>query len=248
MKEQKILNQLAQYLEKYHLETAAIILEPLVQGAGGMQMCTSRFLRELEALIKSYDILIIYDEVMTGFCRTGNYFACRKATTTPDIICFAKGITGGFLPLAATACQEHIYQAFLSDTFANAFAHGHSYTANPLGCAAGLASLQLLQSSHTQAQIAMIENIHQQVLPHLLATGAIEKPRYCGTIAAFNLKLTVGYGSDKSRQLQSRFLDQGLLLRPLGNVIYLLPPYCITEAELKVTYEIIIKEVQGEIA
>jgi adenosylmethionine-8-amino-7-oxononanoate aminotransferase len=244
-KEQHILLQLENYLKQHGLDTAALIIEPLVQGASGMRMCTSRFLTQLEALVRSYGVLIIYDEVMTGFGRTGEIFACKKASTTPDIICLAKGISGGFLPMAATICHQEIYENFLGDTFARALAHGHSFTANPLGCAAGLASLELLLSPQTQIQLAMIEKVHQEQLGHLVASGRVEKPRFCGTIGAFELKSVEGYGSQSSRQLQQRFIELGLLVRPLGNVIYFMPPYCITETELRTAYKIVTAEIQG---
>ena len=120
-----------------------MILEPLVQGAGGMRMCRPHFLGAVQALLRQCDVLAIYDEVLTGFGRTGVLFACEKAATQPDIICLAKGLTGGFLPMAATVCSERIFAAFYNDDPAKAFYHGHSYTANPLGCAAALASLDL---------------------------------------------------------------------------------------------------------
>lgn len=243
-KEKAILTQLHEHLERYGNETAALIIEPLVQGASGMRMCRPEFLRELETLVRRYGVLIIYDEVMTGFGRTGSVFACLKAETTPDIICLAKGLTGGFLPLAVTACQEKIYQAFLGEHFHEAFAHGHSFTANPLGCAAALASLTILSSPETQAQMAMIERVHTEELIHFVA----DRRRYCGTIAAFDLPVKAMYGSAKSVALRERFSSLGLLIRPLGNVIYLMPPYCITEAELKRAYAILIEEIQGVIA
>ncbi|MDR3477337.1 MAG: adenosylmethionine--8-amino-7-oxononanoate transaminase [Gammaproteobacteria bacterium] len=244
-KEERVLNQIAEFLEKYADETVALILEPLIQGAAGMQMCTERFLKKLEKLIRSYGILIIYDEVMTGFGRTGDYFACTKSSTTPDIICLSKGISGGFLPLAATVCHEKIYEAFLGDTFAKALAHSHSYSANPLGCAAALASMKLLHQSADKR--LSIEKTHHEELARLMLLTGIEKPRYCGTIAAFDFNLG-GYASQNSRQLQKRFVDRGLLLRPLGDVIYFLPPYCITDAELRGAYDIVIEEIQGVIA
>ncbi|EKD73856.1 MAG: hypothetical protein ACD_45C00171G0005 [uncultured bacterium] len=244
-KEQHVLQQLTDYLKKYNAETAGLIIEPLVQGASGMHMCRPAFLQQLEQLIRSYNILIIYDEVMTGFGRTGEFFACDKANTTPDIICLAKGLTGGFLPCAMTAVHEKMYQAFLGDSFDYAFSHGHTFTANPLGCAAGLASLQLLKKPATRAQIKMIEHMHQAGLNELMDELPIKNPRYCGTIAAFDLNILADYGSTISVQLRERFRKRGLLVRPLGNVIYLLPPYCITEAELKNTYAIMIEEIQG---
>ena len=238
-KEEKILQQLSHHLENYGKETAALIIEPLIQGAGGMQMCRPEFLQRLESVVRSYGVLIIYDEVMTGFGRTGDYFACLKAHTTPDIICLAKGLTGGFLPLAVTACHERIYGSFLGKDFTNAFAHGHTFTANPLGCAAALASLTLLKKPDTWERIQKINAMHCTMLASL---PGIKKPRICGTIAAFDLDVSMEYGSSLSQQLRERFLKRGLLLRPLGNVIYFLPPYCVTENELKHTYEIIIEE------
>jgi adenosylmethionine-8-amino-7-oxononanoate aminotransferase len=247
-KEQAILDKIHAHLELYAHETAALIIEPLVQGAGGMRMCSPRFLLRLETLVRQYGVLIIYDEVMTGFGRTGDLFACLKAETTPDIICLAKGITGGFLPLAATVCHERIYQAFLGDSFARALAHGHSFTANPLGCAAALASLAILQQPETLNQIAMIERNHQEMTSRLLQLPGVEKVRYCGTIMAFDLTGSTEYGSSRSLSLRDQFLKHGLIIRPLGNVIYLLPPYCISESELQQTYKIVIKEIEGVIA
>jgi adenosylmethionine-8-amino-7-oxononanoate aminotransferase len=248
LKEQLSLNKLADHLALHGKEIAAFVLEPLVQGASGMNMCTPRFLRELEKLVRSYGILIIYDEVMTGFGRVGEYFSCLKSETTPDIICASKTISGGFLPRAMTVCHEKVYAAFLSDNISTALIHGHTFTANPLACAASLASLKLLQRSETQAQLCMIENVHQQALAELAELSVVEKIRYTGTIAAFDLKIKAGYGSKASSTLQNRFLERGLLLRPLGNVVYFLPPYCVTEAELKNAYQIVIQEIQGVFA
>ncbi|HSW93474.1 MAG TPA: adenosylmethionine--8-amino-7-oxononanoate transaminase [Gammaproteobacteria bacterium] len=238
-KEQKILSDLDEHLKKYAHETAAILLEPLIQGAGGMQMCRPEFLLNLETLVRSYNILIIYDEVMTGFGRTGDFFACQKANTTPDIICLSKGITGGFLPFAVTACTEKIYQAFLGDDFGSALAHGHSYAGNPLSCAAALASLVLLKKSETKKQQQMIERTHQSGLDYLADNSRVEKMRLCGTVAAFDLKILNQYGSKESVNLRATFQKKGLLIRPIGNVIYLLPPYCIEETDLKMSYAMI---------
>ncbi|OGT45720.1 MAG: adenosylmethionine--8-amino-7-oxononanoate transaminase [Gammaproteobacteria bacterium RIFCSPHIGHO2_12_FULL_41_20] len=235
-KEQAALTWLSDYLSCHASEIAALIIEPLVQGATGMRMCRPQFLQELECLAQRYQLLVIYDEVMTGFGRTGEFFACQKAKTFPDIICLAKGLTGGFLPLAVTVCREFIYQAFLREDFQGALAHSHSFTANPLGCAAGLASMRLLQDNYTSQQLKMIETVHQESLWQLVTRGLIEKPRYCGTIAAFALSQSIDYGSLHSQHWQSRFMEQGLLVRPLGNVIYLMPPYCIREEDLRAAY------------
>jgi adenosylmethionine-8-amino-7-oxononanoate aminotransferase len=244
-KEQAVIDKLSDYLQQHHHEIAAMIIEPLVQGASGMNMCTPRFLQQLEKVMKQYGILIIYDEVMTGFGRTGEMFACLTANTTPDIICLAKGLTGGFMPLSATVCSENIYQTFLGNDFSSALAHGHSFTANPLGCAAALASMNILLRDETQQQIRMIEKVHHEILHELTDSDVIEKKRYCGTIMAFNLAVRMDYGSNLSLALRKRFLESGLLIRPLGDVIYFLPPYCISEHELRKAYEIVVHEIQG---
>lgn len=240
-KENEILRGLEFHLEKFASETAALIIEPFVQGAGGIRMCRGEFLTKLEKLVHSFDVLIIYDEVMTGFGRTGDFFACRKAGTQPDIICLAKGLTGGFLPLAITVCSDTIFQAFLGDDFSQALSHGHSFTANPLGCAAGLASLAILKRKETQEQIQKIENCHRRLLANL----SLCKKRFCGTISAFEFPLDTTYGSLLSLQLRRQFMEQGLLIRPIGNVIYFLPPYCITEQELMDSYEVVVNQLQG---
>jgi adenosylmethionine-8-amino-7-oxononanoate aminotransferase len=244
-KEVKCLEQIAGFLKEHHHETAAVIIEPLVQGVVGMQMCTERFLRELNVLARQYDIVVIYDEVMTGFGRTGSHFACGKAGVEPDIICLAKGLTGGFLPLAVTACSDSIYNAFLGNSASKALLHGHSFTANPLGCAASIALMSLLLKSETQLQLSMIESVHRKALKQLSDSSDIMRPRLCGTIAAFELRVASEYGSEVSVKLRDRFLARGLLIRPFGNVFYLLPPYCITETDLTNTYEIIEEELKA---
>jgi adenosylmethionine-8-amino-7-oxononanoate aminotransferase len=244
-KENETLTLISAHLDLHGKEISSIIIEPLIQGSIGMRMCRPEFLRQLEALVREHGIIIIYDEVMTGFGRTGDYFACGKANTTPDIICLSKGITGGFLPFAVTVCQEKIFEAFLGDSIASAFTHGHSYTANPLGCAAGIASLKILRSPKTLQSLAMIEAIHEQQISKMMQTGVIENPRICGTVAAFDLKFAPEYGSRRSLELQNNFMRKGMLLRLIGKVIYFLPPYCITEAELRRAYEVVTEELEG---
>ncbi len=240
-KEKKSLTDIAAYLEQYAAETVAMILEPLVQGAAGMRMCRPEFLQQLVALLKLHDVLVIYDEIMTGFGRTGELFAFKKSETAPDIICLSKGLTGGFLPLSVTVCHEKIYDAFLGNDFSRALAHSHSFTANPLGCAAALASMALLKHPDTQTKIAQIEAVHRVIL----SQRKHEKGRFCGTIAAFELPLTAAYGSQTSVQLRDCFLKRGLLIRPIGSVIYLLPPYCVTETELRHAYDTIDDIIEG---
>ncbi len=244
-KEEMVLLEIETHLEQFSSQTAAMILEPLVQGAGGMQMCRPEFLQQLEKRLRHYGVLIIYDEVMTGFGRTGATFACLKSNTTPDIICLSKGLSGGFLPLAATVCQEYIYQAFLSETFHQALAHSHSFTANPLGCAAAIASMRLLKEPKTVQQMKQIEAVHNARLSEMAEIERIQKQRYCGTIAAFDLTTTDAYGSESSLKWRQIFQNQGLLIRPLGNTIYFLPPYCITADELTSAYQIVINQVLG---
>ena len=244
-KEEKILTEIEKYIQQNKNYIAGLIIEPLGQGGGGFNMSGERFLRELVRLCKSNEVLVIFDEVMTGFGRTGDLFACKKASALPDLICLSKGITGGFLPLACTVVREEIYEAFLGNNFDKAFAHGHSYTANPIGCAAALASLELLIRNETLEQIKMIESVHRLRLEHLAKQHEpITKPRITGTIAAFDLNKKNGqYAGQLSEQLKNKFLTQGFIIRPLGNVIYLMPPYCTRQEELNHVYNIIEKTI-----
>lgn len=243
-KEEEVLDKLKFYLQEHAHKVAAMIMEPLVQGASGMQMCRPRFIDQISRLLKSYHILIIFDEVMTGFYRTGEYFALNHLQETPDLLCLSKGLTGGFLPLALTITTEAVYQAFLSDRYANALSHGHTYTANPLGCAAANASLALLTEEKTHHAVKAIEQTHQKGIRYLQEhCPNIEKTRILGTIAAFDI------GSDQPHHvnaaLTNAFIKAGLLIRPLGNTVYLLPPYCITTSELEDTYEKIREVIQA---
>ena len=237
-KEDRCLTALEAYLDRRGDETAAVIIEPLVQGAGGMRMCRAEFLQALTQKLRAAGVLVIFDEVMTGFGRTGDLFACLKAGVTPDLICLSKGLTAGFLPLAATVCRDPIYEAFLDTGFDKAFAHGHSFTANPLGCAAGLASLDLLMKEETRARIAAIEARHRKHMARLAHHPKVTRPRVTGTIAALNVGVEdSGYAAAIGPRLKAFFLENGLLLRPLGEVIYLLPPYCISDSQLDRSYD-----------
>jgi adenosylmethionine-8-amino-7-oxononanoate aminotransferase len=234
--EQRILDQIAQKLSHQPDYYAGILIEPLVQGAGGMRMGRPMFLQQLRQLTETHNTLLIFDEVMTGFGRTGDWFAARKAKVSPDIICLSKGITGGFLPLAVTVCTEAIYDAFYSDDPAKTFYHGHSYTANPLGCAAALASLELMVA-HEPAFLEM-DVKHQAHLAALTAHPRVTNLRVTGTIAAMDFVTDQpGYLNQFSTVVRQKAVTQGLLLRPLGNVLYVMPPYCITEPELAFAYQ-----------
>lgn len=242
-KEEESLNLLSEYLKRNHQKVAAFIGEPMVQGAGGMRMCRPEYMDRLVACLREHGILVIFDEVMTGFSRTGKYFALNHLKHCPDIVCLSKGLTGGALPLALTVATDKIYQAFLADDFSKAFAHGHSYAANPLGCAAALASFDLLVSGKTQDAVKRIHTQHRDFLKMLKDSmpQKITAPRTCGTIVAFNLWSTKNdYNFSKVPLLKRKFLDRGLFIRPLGNTVYLLPPYCITEQQLAETYETIV--------
>jgi adenosylmethionine-8-amino-7-oxononanoate aminotransferase len=225
-------------LDDHHHKIAAIILEPLIQGASGMRMCRPQFIKEVIDLVRRQNILVIFDEIMTGFCRTGTYFAFNQLDIIPDFLCISKGITGGFLPLALTITNNKIYEAFLGDDFQTAFAHGHSYTANPLACSAAVTSLKLLKSTQCQSDIENIKDMHR-ISIELLKSDCprIEKTRNIGTIAAFEIRNS----PDLMPSLKQYFIEQGMLLRPLGNTVYLLPPYCITKDELKLVYSKITK-------
>ncbi|WP_341790640.1 adenosylmethionine--8-amino-7-oxononanoate transaminase [Rickettsia endosymbiont of Polydrusus tereticollis] len=238
-KEDHALSVLNGYLNEYSHKIAALILEPLVQGASGMRMCRPEFIRAVIEQVRKKGILVIFDEVMTGFGRTGSYFALEQIGLTPDFLCLSKGITGGFLPLALTVTTDNIYNAFLGNEWKYAFAHGHSYTANPLACAAALASLKLLQQENTKNAVRSINQSHKKGISYLKANCPnIEHSRILGTISAFALKNS---DSNYNQLLKLKFLEAGLLIRPLGNTIYILPPYSITTDELELAYEKISK-------
>jgi adenosylmethionine-8-amino-7-oxononanoate aminotransferase len=240
-KEQSALSALAMLLEQNKGQTAAIIIEPLLQGASGMRLCRPEFLAGVRKLADAADCLLIFDEVMTGFGRTGALFACQTAAVVPDMICLSKGLTGGFLPMAVTVCRERIYEAFLSEKISDAFLHGHSYTANPLGCAAALASLDLLEAPDCTAARARIADVHAERLYTLPGVH----PRHCGTIAALDIPALEDYGNSAGEALKLALLSRGLLVRPLGKTLYFLPPYCIGEEDLHRAYDGV-AEVLGE--
>lgn len=237
-REEAIIDLLKLKLQQPHY--AGILIEPLVQGAGGMRMCRVEFLQRLRDLASEFNTLLIFDEVMTGFGRTGDWFACIKANVQPDIICLSKGITGGFLPLAVTISTEAIYQAFYSDDPMKTLYHGHSYTANPLGCAAGLASLKLM--AENQTAFKTMESKHHQHFAALQTHPKLEKFRTVGTIAAMDVVTgtEAGYLNQVGLEIRKQAIERGVLLRPLGNVLYLMPPYCITDEELALAYDTIV--------
>ena len=215
---------------------AALIVEPLLQGAGGMRVCRPSFLQRLVAIARKADVLVIFDEVATGFGRTGTLFAMEQAGVVPDLVCLSKGLTAGYMPLAMTVAREAVFEAFLGETFDRALPHGHSFTANPLACAVGLASLALFEEEKTLKRITRINSRHRAMLTELAARDDVTRPRLLGSILAFDIKAAGGYQSSQSRALRDWYLAHGLNIRPLGQTLYLMPPYCITDEELARAY------------
>ncbi len=226
-------------------DVAAVLVEPLLQGAGGMIVHPVEFLQGVKRLCDRQGVLLIADEVLTGFGRTGAMFACELAGVAPDLLCLSKGLTGGFLPMAVTAASAKIYDAFLSRDRRKTFFHGHSYTANPLGCAAALASLDIFDSEPVFERIARIAAVHAERLPALAAHPRAGDARQIGTMAALELAEGEGdYLAGIGPRLQAFYLERGILLRPLGGVIYVLPPYCITPEELHRVWDAIAESLE----
>ena len=216
---------------------AALIVEPMVQAAGGMIITPPEFLKGAADLCRRHDVLLIADEVMTGFGRTGRMFAVEHAGVAPDLMCVSKGLSGGVLPLAATLATEAVYEAFLDPDRRRAFLHGHSFTANPIACAAAAASLALFDSEPVFERIAAIEAVYRGRLPRLAAHPRVAGVRWLGTLGVVELRSEEGYFSELGPRLGAEFLRRDLLVRPLGPVVYTLPPYCITPAQLAGVYD-----------
>jgi len=234
------LQKLELLLSERGNEIAAVIVEPLLQGAGGMIVHPEEFLSGVRRLTAAYDVLLIADEVLTGFGRTGRMFACERAAVAPDLMCVAKGLTGGFLPLAATFATDRVHDAFVGGDRARTFFHGHSYTANPIACAAANASLRIFESEPVFDRMAAIEKVHAARLPTFAAHPRVADVRHIGTVAAIELDAPdAGYLSSLRPRLYKYFLSRGVLLRPLGNVVYILPPYVITADQLNFVYDVI---------
>jgi adenosylmethionine-8-amino-7-oxononanoate aminotransferase len=251
----KSIEQLKSSISSHRSSIAGFIFEPLVLGAGGMMMYDPEPLDEMIAICRKHHILTIADEVMTGFGRTGKLFACEYLKDKPDIICLSKGLTGGFLPLGLTVCTEDIFRAFHSDDRSKTFFHGHSYTANPLACAAALASLDLAARKDFMKSIKRIQSRHLSFKKKLERFTLVKNARVKGTILAFEFQTpnssaqsngvrksadkleTSSYLHPSRNRIYDFFMERRILIRPLGNTIYLMPPYCIKDKELDMIYE-----------
>lgn len=222
-------------------EFAAFIFEPLVLGAGGMLMYAPEALERLIKIARKHNVLIIADEVMTGFGRTAKRFASEYLSSQPDIICLSKGLTGGTMALGVTACNQKIYDAFLSTDKLKTFLHGHSFTANPVACAAALASLDLFLDPPCEENINRIAEQHAFFRKKINGHPAIKEVRQTGTIVAFDVITgeADSYSNNIRDFLYQYFLEKRIILRPLGNILYILPPYCTTNEQLNYVYETI---------
>lgn len=229
-------------------DIAALLIEPLVLGAGGMRIYAPWVLTELKRIAGVHGVLFIADEVMTGWGRTGTLFACEQAGITPDILCLSKGLTGGAVPLAVTLCTPEIFEAHLSRDRSRTFFHSSSYTANPIACAAACANLEIWRTEPVAERVAALTQAHSARLERFRVDPRFADIRQCGTIAVLEIAMPEGgYLSQAGPRLRTFFKDRGLLIRPLGNVIYLMSPYCVTPAELDRAYEAIDEAVSQDV-
>jgi adenosylmethionine-8-amino-7-oxononanoate aminotransferase len=230
-KETEIIERLDRTLTDLGDKICALVVEPLLQGAFGMRLYRTQFLERLVNKVREYGTLIIFDEVMTGFYRTGKMFAMNHTNVLPDFICLSKALSGGFLPLALTITSEKVYDAFLSDDKSKAFLHGHSYTANPIACAAACKSLEIFGKKETVAKIEEIVKFHKSHdIPKAL------KRRSIGIITAFDVS-----SEEEANFITDRAWENGIFIRPLGKTLYLFPPYCVRNDDLVRTYDVINK-------
>lgn len=231
------LESLAAELERRGKTVAGVVVEPMLQGVGGMIVWPEEFLAGVRRLCTQFGTLMIADEVLTGFGRTGRMFACEHASVTPDVICLSKGLTAGYLPMAATVATEALYEGFLSEDREQAFFHGHSYTANPLGCAVGLESLDIFRDDAVLDRIGRLEQQLRAGFEPFRALPHVGDVRVIGGVAAVELVTTPGtkegggYFDAIGPLLADAFLARGLLIRPLGSVVYFMPPYVISDED-----------------
>ncbi|MDO4229089.1 MAG: adenosylmethionine--8-amino-7-oxononanoate transaminase, partial [Capnocytophaga sp.] len=231
--------KLIKAIETYN--PAAFIFEPLVQGAAGMRMYSATALDSLLQIAKNKGVITIADEVMTGFGRTGRTFACDYLNQMPDIVCLSKALTGGTIPLAVTSATQHIFDAFYDKDVNKALFHGHTYTANPTGCTIALEAIKILQTDDCQLDISRIEASHKRFVNELKQNPKVENPRSLGVILAFEIKTSenVAYYGNLRNKLYDFFIEKGIILRPIGNTVYILPPYVITDEQLQQVYDVV---------
>jgi len=218
-------------------EVAAFVYEPLVQGAAAMKMHSPEHLDMVLHLLKKHGVICIADEVMTGFGKTGPYFASELVETKPDILCLSKALTAGLLPMGLTTCTQEVFDAFYSDELSHGFFHGHTYSANPLACTAALAGIELLVSDAIQEQICKIAGWHVAFQKEMEQHAKVASTRQLGVIFALDLAVKMErYGNLRDKLFQ-HFMNSGVFLRPLGNTIYILAPYTISQGEMEKIYE-----------
>ena len=217
------------YLREHHAVTAALIVEPLVQGAAGMVMYDAEYLRRARLICERYEVHLIADEIMTGFGRTGSFFAHEQAAITPDFLCLSKGLTGGYLPLSVVLTRDAIYDAFYDDAVTRGFLHSHSYTGNALACRAALATLDIFASDNVVAANRAKARTMTARAEALAIHPRVRNFRNTGMIWAFEIDAP---GNAPSRRIYEAALARGLLLRPIGHTVYFMPPYVISEDEI----------------
>jgi adenosylmethionine-8-amino-7-oxononanoate aminotransferase len=242
--EQDTLNRLEDAVQ----DAAALIVEPLLLGAGGMLVYSADVLRDMAGICREAGTLLIADEALTGFGRTGTLFACEQAGISPDILCLAKGLSGGSLPLAATLCRDEIFAAHYSTDRSRTFFHSSSFTANAIACAAARANLEIWRNEPVKERVAALAGWQEERLARFRSDSRFENIRRLGTVAALDLRVSdAGYLANVAPELMKFFHAKAILLRPLGNTIYVLPPYCVTAAELDLVYDAI-HEAAGKFA
>lgn len=237
--EQASFDALAQLIKEH--DCAAFIFEPLVLGAAGMVMYKPEALNRLIEICKQNNVLTIADEVMTGFGKTGKTFACDHIKQQPDMLCLSKALTGGTIPMAITTFTQELFDGFYSDDINKALFHGHTFTANPTGCAAALASLKLLETPEMQQAIAAVNRKHLGFEARIKDHPKVTTTRVLGVIFALEIKTdgaTDYYGTVRNK-LYDHFISHGIILRPVGNIVYILPPYIITSEQLEKVYRVV---------
>ncbi|SHF89107.1 adenosylmethionine-8-amino-7-oxononanoate aminotransferase [Flavobacterium fluvii] len=225
---------------------AGFIFEPLVQGAAGMVMYEPESLDKLIQICQENKVLTIADEVMTGFGKTGKFFACDYLTEKPDMMCLSKALTGGTIPMAITTFTQDIFEAFYDEDINKALFHGHTFTANPTGCAAALASLSLLQTQEMKDNVARVNKRHLAFQKHIKSHPKVTTTRVLGVIFALEIQTenTASYYGTLRNKLYDFFIENGIILRPVGNIVYILPPYIITDEQLQKVYEVVEKALE----